>query len=104
MLGFKRFHTATVTISGIELAAKIKKHQFKLGKPPGRPKTIRRFGEPWPPSNHERAIFDARYRSPHVCTRTKRAVKSLGTPDGERCSCYRNVSTARTLFVLETDR
>ena len=28
MLGFKRFETAAVTIRGIELAAKIKKHQF----------------------------------------------------------------------------
>jgi hypothetical protein len=30
MLGFKRFETAAVTIRGIELAAKIKKHQFHL--------------------------------------------------------------------------
>jgi DDE domain len=29
MLGFKRFDSATVTISGIELVQKIKKHQFK---------------------------------------------------------------------------
>ena len=40
MLGFKRFHTAAVTISGIELAAKIRKHQFKVGKLPSRPTTI----------------------------------------------------------------
>jgi transposase-like protein len=40
MLGFKRFSTAAVTISGIELAAKIRKHQFKVGKLPGQPKTI----------------------------------------------------------------
>jgi transposase-like protein len=39
MLGFKRFNTAAVTISGIELAAKIKKNQFKVGNLPGRPKT-----------------------------------------------------------------
>ncbi len=32
MLGFKRFDTAAVTITGIELAQKIKKHQFKIGK------------------------------------------------------------------------
>src|SRR6267143_1759183 len=31
MLGFKRFDTATITISGIELAEKIKKAQFKIG-------------------------------------------------------------------------
>ncbi len=37
MLGFKRFETAAVTISGIELAAKIRKQQFKVGKLPGRP-------------------------------------------------------------------
>ena len=29
MLGFNRFDTAAITISGIELAAKIRKHQFK---------------------------------------------------------------------------
>jgi transposase-like protein len=40
MLGFKRFETAAITISGIELAAKIKKHQFKVGKLSGRPNTI----------------------------------------------------------------
>jgi len=34
MLGFKRFDTAAVTISGIELAEKIKKVQFKVGKLP----------------------------------------------------------------------
>jgi transposase-like protein len=39
MLGFKRFDTATITISGIELAQKIRKHQFKTGKLAGRPKT-----------------------------------------------------------------
>jgi transposase-like protein len=32
MLGFKRFDNAVVTISGIELAEKIKKLQFKAGK------------------------------------------------------------------------
>jgi transposase-like protein len=36
MLGFKRFETAAVTISGIELAAKIRKQQFKVGKLAGR--------------------------------------------------------------------
>ena len=32
MLGFKRFDNAVITISGIELAEKIKKGQFKTGK------------------------------------------------------------------------
>ena len=32
MLGFKRFDTASITITGIELAEKIKKAQFKIGK------------------------------------------------------------------------
>lgn len=39
MLGFKRFDTAAVTITGIELAQKIKKDQFKIGKLSGRPGT-----------------------------------------------------------------
>jgi transposase-like protein len=40
MLGFKRFDTATVTIRGIELAEKIKKAQFKIGKLAGRSATM----------------------------------------------------------------
>jgi hypothetical protein len=36
-LEFKRFQTAEITISGIELAEKIRKHQFKTGNLPGRP-------------------------------------------------------------------
>ena len=34
MLGFKRFETAAVTIRGIELAEKIKKHQRVFEKLP----------------------------------------------------------------------
>ena len=37
---FKRIDTAAVAISGIELAAKIRKGQFKVGKLPGRPTTV----------------------------------------------------------------
>ena len=40
MLGFKRFDNAVVTISGIELAEKIKKGQFKTGKLGGRNATM----------------------------------------------------------------
>lgn len=40
MLGFKRFDNAAITISGIELAEKIKKGQFKIGKLGGRHATI----------------------------------------------------------------
>jgi hypothetical protein len=40
MLGFKRFDSATVTISGIELVQKIKKHQFKTGTLGGRSATM----------------------------------------------------------------
>ena len=39
MLGFKRFEAAAITVSGTELAEKIRKHQFKTGKLPGRPGT-----------------------------------------------------------------
>jgi len=41
LLGFKRFDTPEVTICGIKLAAKIRKHRFKIGKLPGRLKTTR---------------------------------------------------------------
>jgi transposase-like protein len=40
MLGFKKFENAVVTISGIELAEKIKKRQFKTGKPGGAEATM----------------------------------------------------------------
>ena len=39
MLGFKRFETATITISGIELVEKVRKQQFKTERLPGRPAT-----------------------------------------------------------------
>jgi hypothetical protein len=39
--GFKRFDNAVVTISGIELAEKIKKRQFKTGKLGGRNATMK---------------------------------------------------------------
>jgi transposase-like protein len=40
MLGFKRFANAAVVIGGIELAEKIKKNQFKIGKLGGPASTI----------------------------------------------------------------
>jgi transposase-like protein len=40
MLGFKRFDSATVTISGIGLVQKIKKHPFKTGTLCGRSATM----------------------------------------------------------------
>ena len=40
MLGFKRFENAVVTISGIELAEKIKKRQFKTGQLGGQMATM----------------------------------------------------------------
>jgi transposase-like protein len=40
MLGFKSFQTAAVVIGGIELAEKINKGQFKLGKLGGRAATM----------------------------------------------------------------
>jgi transposase-like protein len=39
MLGFKRFDSAAVTISGIELVQKIQKHQFKISALRGRSAT-----------------------------------------------------------------
>src|SRR5438270_10694273 len=50
MLGFKRFDNAAITISGIELAEKIKKGQFKTGK----------FGHrKWTPSELWNAVLAA---------------------------------------------
>jgi hypothetical protein len=40
MLGFKRFDSAAVTISGIELVQKIQKHQFKISTLGGRSATM----------------------------------------------------------------
>jgi hypothetical protein len=41
MLGLKSFRSAARVISGIELAEKIKKRQFKIGKLGGRTATMR---------------------------------------------------------------
>ena len=40
MLGFKRFGSAVVTISGVELVQKIQKQQFKTGTLRGRSATM----------------------------------------------------------------
>ena len=40
MLGLKSFQTAAIVIRGIELAEKIKKEQFKMGKLGGRRATL----------------------------------------------------------------
>jgi transposase-like protein len=40
MLGLKGFETAEIVISGIELAEKIKKGQFKMGKLGGQRATL----------------------------------------------------------------
>jgi putative transposase len=40
MLGLKSFETADIVISGIELAEKIKKGQFKMGQLGGRRATL----------------------------------------------------------------
>jgi len=39
LLGSQRFDTVAIVIRGIELAAKIGKHQFKIGRQPGKPQT-----------------------------------------------------------------
>jgi hypothetical protein len=56
MLGFKRFETAAVTIRGIELAEKIKKHQFNLrpltGKATTAPEMWARVLAAWTLENH----------------------------------------------------
>jgi hypothetical protein len=44
MLGFKRFETAAIMISGIELAEKIRKDQFKTESYQADPKRFQRFG------------------------------------------------------------
>jgi transposase-like protein len=40
MLGLKSFATTAVVIGGIELVGKVRKHQFRVDKLPGQPKTM----------------------------------------------------------------
>jgi hypothetical protein len=76
MLGFKCFQTAAVTISAIELAAKTRKRQFKVGKLQSRPQTI--------PANlgrRDRRIITTQDRKclrtrGEVCTRTLSSPKA----------------------------
>jgi hypothetical protein len=78
MLGFKRFDTAAVTITGIELAQKIKKHQFKIGKLSGRPRTA---PEIWAAVLAASALWKTakrrRHPSKRVCTRTRRGISAM---------------------------
>ena len=69
MLGFKRFDYAVVTLSGIELAEKIKKEQFKTGKLGGAEATM---SELWN-ATMERG------------TRCVMPVESTDTPERRRC-------------------
>jgi hypothetical protein len=66
MLGFKQFETAAITISGIELAEKIRKDQFKTGKLSGKPRTA---PEIWA------AILAARRALDHFWMRIARSAK-----------------------------
>jgi hypothetical protein len=72
MLGFKRFDTAAVTISGIELAAKIRKHQSKSPNCPADRRRFQQSEQLWPPSNLKAAVLPCNLRFPNVCTRTVR--------------------------------
>jgi transposase-like protein len=45
MKGFKSFANAAVTIAGVELAHRIHKHQFSLGR--GRPRNDRSLRTDW---------------------------------------------------------
>ena len=58
MLGLKSFRTAAIVISGVELAEKIKKRQYKFGKLGGATARIyRRFGKQrWPRNLNKRLI------------------------------------------------
>ncbi len=57
MLGLKSFETADIVISGIELADKIKKGQFKIGKLAGRREMPQ---EPWQAHTSSTEIFARR--------------------------------------------
>jgi hypothetical protein len=82
MLGFKRFETAAITISGIELAEKIRKHQFMTGNLPGKPATAPDIWAAilaaWPPSTSFRSPDHVHWQSLHQ-NRNGEVVKSLGT-------------------------
>jgi len=66
MLGFKRFESAAVTISGIKLVQKIQKQQFKTGTLGGHSATMPELGMPcWPP---DPKVLGTRGRIVHVQT------------------------------------
>ena len=71
MLGFKGFETAAVTIRGIELAEKIKKHQFNLRPLTG--KAVHRsgnVGQGLGSLNSEESFTRKRHTLNKICTRT----------------------------------
>src|SRR5215469_7289229 len=85
MLGFKRFDNAVVTISGIELAEKIKKGQFKTGKLGGAKAACQNYGTrrslPDPDREHRCGRAHAISYLTRVCTRAgKRTLDPLVAP------------------------
>lgn len=56
MLGFKRFETATITISGIELVEKVRKQQFKTERLPGGPRLLLMSGQLFSLSDHIKVL------------------------------------------------
>ena len=81
MLGLKSFKTAAVVIGGIELAEKIKKNQFKIGKLGGSRATVTEIWR-WPlkGSSSDRTALGL---SPSwVCTRTIYFTSSSSSPTG----------------------
>ena len=72
MLGFKRFETAAITISGIELAEKIRKQQFKTRKLAGQTRNCsRHLGSYSRCLTPSRILSNRPSRVPDkVCTRT----------------------------------
>jgi transposase-like protein len=105
MLGFKQFDNAAVTISGIELAEKIKKGQYKTGKLGGRKTTISELwnaalaAEPIAVHSAKQSPTDllagmSLHRALGAVLRIKRRVSMLGN--------WRKEDSSQSLLTLPT--
>jgi hypothetical protein len=104
MLGFKSFNTAAITLAGIELAHRIRKRQFSLGR--GRPRRHASLKQLWDRALAQFPRFDLpRRRSPsarpptHQNSRAKRPTKTE-PHDAKPLRCARKIFVGRGLYLL----
>ncbi len=104
MLGFKSFKTAAITLAGIELAHRIRKRQFSLGR--GRPHRHTSPKQLWdralaqfPPLDSPRCRFSPAPPPAHQNSRDRKTT-TTEPRDTQSLRCARKIFVGRGLYLL----